>query len=291
MFVFAGRSGQQDAVFNRMEVVEMLDNGQLAQTKDYDLPLLERSLYAIMGGVHDDIAKQSNVDKLTGLIKQKEFIRLFNERLKKKNGLAYDCSLCLIDIDQFSLINDTCGYEAGNQYIAEISQLLVKNLNSDVIVGRYGIDEFILFLPECSTEKSLEISALQRKLINGYNFKWEDKEFTLSASIGMVAVSEANEAGVFLKAVVTATTIAKEMGRNRVHFLEYDALELNHRQELQLWATRVDQMLKNDQLNIRCQRLHPPLFNTMRCYYWLMIITGLIWRQVNLSKPQSFIIK
>lgn len=274
VFVFAGRNGQQDAVFNRMEVIEMLDNGQLAQTKDYDLPLLERSLYAIMGGVHDDIAKQSNIDKLTGLIKQKEFIRLFNERLKQKTGLAYDCFLCLIDIDQFSLINDTCGYEAGDQYIAEISQLLIKNLNSDVIVGRYGVDEFILLLPECSTEKSLEISALQRKLIYAYNFKWEDKEFTLSASIGMVAVSEANEPGIFLKAVVTAATIAKEMGRNRVHFLEYDALELNYRQELQLWATRIDQMVKNNQLNIRCQRLHPLLEQSAVQHYEMLLLVN-----------------
>ncbi|MCU7938933.1 MAG: DUF1631 family protein [gamma proteobacterium symbiont of Bathyaustriella thionipta] len=272
VFVFSGRSGQQECVFNRMEVIEMLDNGQLSQTKDYDLPLLERSLYDIMGDVHDDIAKESSLDKLTGLIKQKEFMRIFQEKLLKKKDLSYDFALCLIDIDQFSLINDTCGYEAGDKYIAEISQLLLNNLDSDVLVGRYGIDEYILNLSGYSTEKALQTSEQLRKLINDYNFKWDDKEFTLSASIGMVAVNESNEPGVFLKAVVTATTIAKEMGRNRVHFLEYDALELNHRQELQLWATKVDQMLKNNQLNIRCQRLHPLLDKSTLQHYEMLLL-------------------
>lgn len=272
MFIFAGRNGQKVADFSLMEVAAMLDRGQLAQTKEYDTPLLERSLYAIMGNLHDDLAKDSSIDKLTGLIRQNEFIRIFNEQLKQNKETAHNCALCLINIDRFSLINDACSFDAGDKYIAEISQLLKTSLNSDMILGRYGIDEFILFLPEYTIDKATEMSKLLCKLINDYTFKWHDKEFSLSASIGLVEVNKCHESGILLKSVVTAATLAKEMGRNRVHFLEYDDIEFNHRQELQLWATKVDQMLKTNQLNIRCQRLHPLFDNAAVQHYEMLLL-------------------
>ena len=273
VFVFSGKTGQQQAVFNLSEVISLLDNGQLTQTKHFDLPLLERSLYAILGDVHDNLAKETAVDKLTGLINQNEFIRLLKERLSQRHNKTPECTLCLIDIDQFSLINDTCGYEAGDKYIAEIAQIIRRNLAPDVICARYSTDEFILLLPDYSQEDALSLSEIQRKAISNYNFKWDEKEFALSASIGQVSIREFNEVGVFIRAVVTAATIAKETGRNRVHLIEYDALELNYRQELQLWATKIDQMVKNNQLDIRCQRLHPILDEeTVQHYEMLLLV-------------------
>jgi len=250
----------------------MLDNGQLSQTNDYDLPLLERSLYNILGDVHDNIAKDSSIDKVTGLIKRQEFERLFTQQLELKKQTTYECALCLIDIDQFSLINDTCGFEAGNKYLSEIAQVISQNLPSEAIAARYGVDEFILMMPNHSLHEAQEVMEIQRKAINHYSFCWEDKEFTLSTSIGLVIVPEYNDAGVFLNAVVTATTIAKERGRNRVHFLEYDALELNHRKELQHWATRVDHMIKNNQLDVHCHRLQPLLDETLAPHYEMLLL-------------------
>ena len=273
VFVFSGKTGQQKAVFNLSEVISLLDNGQLTQTKHFDLPLLERSLYSILGDVHDNLAKQTAVDELTGLLTQNEFIRLLKERLNQRHNKTPECTLCLIDIDQFSLINDTCGYEAGDKYIFEIAQLIRRNLAPDVICARYSTDEFILLLPDYSQEDALSLSEIQRKAICNYNFKWDDKEFALTASVGQVSISEFNEVGVFIRAVVTAATIAKETGRNRVHLIEYDALELNYRQELQLWATKIDQMVKNNQLDIRCQRLHPILNEgTVQHYEMLLLV-------------------
>ncbi len=286
MFIFAGRNGKEAADINLMDMAAMLDRGQIEQTKEYDTPLLERSLYAIMGKIHDDLAEDSNVDKLTGLIRQNEFIRIFNEKLKQNIEVAHNCALCLINIDRFSLINDACSYDAGDKYIAEIAQLLKTNLNPDMILGRYGIDEFILLLPEYTIDKAAEVSELQRKLINDYTFKWLDKEFSLSASIGLVGVNKLHEPGILLKSVVTAATIAKEMGRNRVHFLEYDDIEFNHRQGLQLWATKVDQMLKTNQLNIRCQRLHPLHDNAVIQHYEMLL---LINENGNYVPPGEFI--
>ncbi|MCW8931113.1 MAG: DUF1631 family protein [Gammaproteobacteria bacterium] len=272
VFVFSGRTGQQQAVFNLTEVISMLDNGQLCPTKDYDLPLLERSLYAILGDVHDDLAKDSVLDKLTGLINQKEFVRLLTQKLQGRKKDDSECTLFLIDIDHFSLINDTCGYDAGDQYISEISRDIKNSLPSDVICARYGTCEFIVLLPGYSEVEASIISESQRCLVNHHNFKWDDKEFTMTASIGQVSIRQRAEIGVFIKAVVTASTIAKETGRNRVHLIEYDALELNYRQELQIWATKIEHMVKNNRFDIRGQRLHPILDESALQHYEMLLL-------------------
>ncbi len=272
VFVFSGRTGIQQAAFNLNEVVSLIDREVLIPTREYDLPILERNLYAILGNVHDNIAKEKALDSVTGLMNQKEFVHCITQSLKDRENSPSGSALCLIDIDQFSLINDTCGYEAGDQYISEISKVISDNLAEDIVIARYGIDEFILMLPDIDEADALQISENYRKAISQYHFKWEEKEFSMSASIGLVSIRENNELGVYLKAVVTAATIAKETGRNRVHLIEYDAVELNYRQELQIWATRIDQMVKEDQLDIRCQRLHPLLGDATVEHYEMLLL-------------------
>lgn len=272
IFVFSDSSGNQQAVFNLNDVASMLDKGILTQNRDNDLPILERNLFSILGNVQDTRVKEKARDSITGLMNQKEFAHCVKQRLLDSENTSTTCALCLIDIDQFSLINDTCGYEAGDQYIAEISQIIKNNLSEGVVIARYGIDEFILMLPDISESAALDVSESYRKAISQYHFKWEEKEFSMSASIGLVSISENNDLGVYLKAVVTAATIAKETGRNRVHLIEYDAVELNYRQELQIWATRIDQMVKDNQLDIRCQRLHPLLDEATVEHYEMLLL-------------------
>jgi len=272
VFVFAGRTGQQEAVFNLSEVVSLLDNGQLSQTKDYELPLLERTLYEILGDVHDSMAKKTYYDHVTNLMMRREFENLFKRQLDKNREKGTGCALCLVDIDQFSLISDTCGYKAGDRYLSEIAGVIIKNLPSDAVISRYSFKQFIFLLPSHDQQSSQDISQSLRKAINEYGFSWEEKSFTLSASLGLVYVPEYNETELLLKAAATATTIAKELGHNRVHFMEYDALELNHRQGLQLWATKVEHMIQNSQLDIRCQRLQPMLDDTLSPHYEMLLL-------------------
>ncbi len=99
VFVFAGKSGTQQGVFTLSEVVSMLNDGRLSPTKEFDLPLMERSLYAVLGDVHDDMAKDLSRDKLTGLIKRVEFIRIFDKPLEKIKTTGEGRSLCFVNID------------------------------------------------------------------------------------------------------------------------------------------------------------------------------------------------
>ena len=272
VFVFAGKSGAQQGVFTLFEVVSMLNDGRMSPTKEFDMPLMERSLYAVLGDVHDDMAKDLSRDKLTGLIKRTEFIRIFDEALETIKATGQGRSLCFVNIDKFNLINDTFGFEAGDQYLAQIAGLIRQSIDDEIFFARYGIDEFIFLLPDDNEQNTHGFAESLRKIIHNFTFNWEQDELSLAASIGVVMVSEYNDAKLFLHAVLMASKIAKETGGNRIHILEYDAIELNHRQELQLWATRIDQMVKHNQLDIRCHRLHPIADQTLSPHYEMLLL-------------------
>lgn len=272
VFVFAGKSGTQQGVFTLSEVVSMLNDGRLSPTKEFDLPLMERSLYAVLGDVHDDMAKELSRDKLTGLIKRVEFIRIFDQALEKIKETGEGRSLCFVNIDKFNLINDAFGFEAGDQYLAQIVGHIRQSIDDEIFFARYGIDEFIFLLPDDDEHKTQTFAEHLRKIIQNFTFNWEQDEVSLAASIGVVMVSEYNDAKLFLHAVLMASKIAKETGGNRIHIMEYDAIELNHRQELQLWATRIDQMVKHNQLDIRCHRLHPIVDQSLPPHYEMLLL-------------------
>ncbi len=272
VFVFAGKSGTQQGVFTLSEVVSMLNDGRLSPTKEFDLPLMERSLYAVLGDVHDDMAKELSRDKLTGLIKRVEFIRIFDQALEKIKETGEGRSLCFVNIDKFNLINDAFGFEAGDQYLAQIVGHIRQSIDDEIFFARYGIDEFIILLPDDDEHKTQTFAEHLRKIIQNFTFNWEQDEVSLAASIGVVMVSEYNDAKLFLHAVLMASKIAKETGGNRIHIMEYDAIELNHRQELQLWATRIDQMVKHNQLDIRCHRLHPIVDQSLPPHYEMLLL-------------------
>ncbi len=272
VFVFVGKSGTQQGVFTLSEVVSMLNDGRLSPTKEFDLPLMERSLYAVLGDVHDDMAKELSRDKLTGLIKRVEFIRIFDQALEKIKETGEGRSLCFVNIDKFNLINDAFGFEAGDQYLAQIVGHIRQSIDDEIFFARYGIDEFIILLPDDDEHKTQTFAEHLRKIIQNFTFNWEQDEVSLAASIGVVMVSEYNDAKLFLHAVLMASKIAKETGGNRIHIMEYDAIELNHRQELQLWATRIDQMVKHNQLDIRCHRLHPIVDQSLPPHYEMLLL-------------------
>jgi len=170
VFVFSDRTGQQYAVFNLSEIIKMLDSGQLTQTHDYDLPLLERSLYAILGDIHDDLAQDETLDGLTGLLNKREFLRLMKQKFSNRQKKLDEFTIVLINIDQFSLINDTCGYEAGDKYIVEIAHAIKPTLASNILCARYSVDELILQIPSDTDIEAVDISDQLRNLIQAYQF-------------------------------------------------------------------------------------------------------------------------
>jgi diguanylate cyclase (GGDEF)-like protein/PAS domain S-box-containing protein len=158
-------------------------------------------------------------DPLTKLMNRRGFdekLRLTIESLKQND----ECnSLLYLDLDRFKMINDSCGHGAGDSALIQISELLIELLRSSDILARVGGDEFCILLKNCPPDTAQKVAEKIRNNIDNFIFKWEDKVYDLGVSIGVIVLDDTittyEEA---LKLADTSCYLAKEEGRNRIHF-------------------------------------------------------------------------
>jgi len=196
----------------------------------------------------NQLSHQATHDTLTGLVNRREFeIRLDHAFINvRADNTNY--ALCFIDLDQFKLINDTCGHNAGDELLRQISTVLQQHIRRSDTLARLGGDEFGVLLEACSLEKAEEIANSILKAINDFRFTWKGQTFDVGASIGVSPITGLTaNISELLSAADTACYLAKDKGRNRIHIYHPDDQELEkHRGEVQ-WVSRINEALdEND---------------------------------------------
>jgi len=179
-------------------------------------------------------------DALTGLVNRAEFefrLKKVFIRCRDEKSIA---ALLYMDLDQFKIVNDTCGHLAGDQLLCQIASLLKSKLRKVDTLARIGGDEFGILLENCTTESALSVASSLTEVVDDFRFVWRDHTFRIGMSIGMVPidVNSASPTSV-LSAADAACYAAKESGRNRVHvFTEHDS-ELAKRQGEMQWVEKI----------------------------------------------------
>jgi len=182
------------------------------------------------------LSYQACHDELTGLINRREFERVIELALKtaRKNHSRH--CLCYIDLDQFKVVNDTCGHVAGDELLRRLAGSLPLLLREFDILARLGGDEFGLLLEDCSAESAFELAERIRIYVKEHRFMWDGKVFEIGASIGLVEISETSDnVASILSAADIACYAAKDTGRNQVHIYQGSDSESGRRHsEIQL---------------------------------------------------------
>ncbi|GAB3341932.1 hypothetical protein GCM10027359_21520 [Marilutibacter aestuarii] len=205
------------------------------------------------------LSYQASHDMLTELYNRREFERrLERARVSMSQG-GPTCALLYIDLDQFKLINDTSGHIAGDQLLAQLALVMREQLRGDDVLARLGGDEFgVLMMNIADRREAEEVAERMRRQIDGYVFAWEKTSYTVSASIGVVMIDQP-EASLddLLAHADTACYLAKESGRNRVHF--YSALDddATRRQSEMEWANRLRWAVDEHRLMLKYQEVWP----------------------------------
>jgi diguanylate cyclase (GGDEF)-like protein len=201
---------------------------------------------------------QASHDALTGLINRREFEQRLERALLTALQQDREHVLCYMDLDQFKVINDSCGHAAGDELLRQLALLLKSKLRERDVLARLGGDEFALLLENCSIEDALGVADAFRSEVQRFRFKWEDRIFSVSMSMGMVAINrDSDSAASLLSAADAACFVAKDRGRNRVHVYESRDLDLvRHRDEMQ-WVTRIQRALEEHRLHLYWQEVRP----------------------------------
>src|SRR5690606_17382689 len=132
-------------------------------------------------------------DLLTGLVNRREFENRLERALKSAKAREASYALCYLDIDQFKIINDTCGHSAGDALLGQVGALLKSKVRWRDTLARLGGDEFGILLESCSLDEAMRTAESLREAVRNFRFTWEDRVFRLGASIGVVPITADNE--------------------------------------------------------------------------------------------------
>ena len=202
------------------------------------------------------LSYQASHDALTGLINRREFDnRLHAAVLSAQRGEgAY--ALLYIDLDQFKVVNDTCGHQAGDRLLRDVTGLLQTRVRASDTIARLGGDEFGVLLEGCTPEQSARIADGVRQAIKDYRFAWGATTLSVGASVGVVQIGVDTESvAAIMSAADIACYAAKDEGRNRVHV--YEAEGVGHRHREMHWVARVTRAAEENRLELFFQPIVP----------------------------------
>ena len=197
-------------------------------------------------------------DVLTGLVNRREFENRMERALKSAKARETSYALCVLDLDQFKIVNDTCGHSAGDALLGQVGALLKSKVRWRDTLARLGGDEFGILLESCSLDEAMRTAEALREAVRNFKFTWEERTFRLGASIGVVPISADNaDVAAVLSAADSACQAAKEAGRNRVHSFEENDIDLMRRRREMQWAARINNALEEGRFELFRQTIMP----------------------------------
>jgi diguanylate cyclase (GGDEF)-like protein len=198
---------------------------------------------------------QASHDALTGLVNRREFEIRLGTTLDKLSREPSEHSLMFLDLDQFKVVNDTCGHAAGDQLLKQTSTLLNETLGASGLLARLGGDEFGVLLENCDANSAIGIAERLRLAVQEMRFIWNGCAFNISASVGVVHIAEANAMEETLRSADMACYMAKEKGRNRVQVHHPSDAELVERVGEMAWVQRIRNGLDEERFCLFAQEI------------------------------------
>lgn len=203
------------------------------------------------------LSYQASHDALTELYNRREFERRIEQALSERRRGGRPCALLYIDLDQFKLINDISGHTAGDQLLAQLALAMRLQLRGDDTLARLGGDEFGLLAFDLDMPGARALAERLRTCIESQMFVWQERTYTVSASIGVVVVEHGDPTLKDLMAWAdTACYVAKENGRNRVHLYSEDDEATRRYGEME-WANRLRWAMEENRLLLDYQEIVP----------------------------------
>jgi diguanylate cyclase (GGDEF)-like protein/PAS domain S-box-containing protein len=228
-------------------------------------------------------------DLLTGLVNRREFESLVEVAVASARNAGKHHVICYLDLDQFKVVNDTCGHAAGDDLLKELAGLLQSRIRESDTLARLGGDEFGLMLDGCSLERAQFIAADLLAAVGDFRFNWHAKVFTIGVSIGLAPIAgDSSSSAEVLSRADTACYWAKEQGRNRVCVYRTGDSDMAVRRREMGWIARINSALAEDRFTLYHQS-YLPLNAAAGTRKHLEVLLRMIDEEGNLVQPGSFL--
>lgn len=232
------------------------------------------------------LSYQASHDLLTGLYNRRKFEEYLEEMLLNVREEERHHALLYLDLDNFKIVNDTCGHVAGDELLKQLPALFNEVLRSGDIVARLGGDEFGIILENCGLKQASTIADKIRQKIKTYRFIWDDRTFEIGVSIGVIGINAENaEMSQVLSSADVACYSAKDSGRNRVHVYEPSDEAVIERYGQMHWTARISKALEGNHFRLYQQPIVGMADNNRN---HLEILLRMVDDKGNLIPPGAF---
>ncbi|WKJ90974.1 diguanylate cyclase [Methylomonas montana] len=240
----------------RQDVLFIKENKQELAVEVSATPVFDRD-NSVIGAViaMKDVAEQRSLnrqmqlrasrDPLTGLINRRELLSMLEGLQYEVEEQSQQHTLCYMDLDKFKVVNDSCGHNAGDELLRQVSLLMNECLRASDVLARIGGDEFCAVFCNASCENSVIVAEKIREAVKRFRFTWNDKFFEIGVSIGLFELQPGLSIEETISAADQACYHAKEAGRDQVHIAsasERDGGKL----ALTPWRQRLAEALDHD---------------------------------------------
>jgi diguanylate cyclase (GGDEF)-like protein/PAS domain S-box-containing protein len=211
-------------------------------------------------------------DRLTGFLNRAAFENKFdlmvtdNDYTRNQNILVY------LNLDQFKLVNDTCGNAVGDLLLKQVAEVIKANVRKSDLLARLGGDEFGILLPYAETTTAANTVNEILTYINQEGFNWDDREYTITASAALIPFGLANDDySEKLASLTTACSIAKENGGNQYYLIGDDDEKVQEHHSTMGWASGINKGFSEQRFKLYAQPIVSLKQQEKRKHYEILI--------------------
>ncbi len=216
---------------------------------------------------------EASHDALTGLINRREFEVRLNRALERaRHPGGAGAALLYMDLDQFKIVNDTCGHQAGDDLLKQLASSYVEHVRERDTLARIGGDEFALIVEHCDVDEALAVANKILEATRNFRYACKGRLFQLGVSIGLTPIDRGTASvEEAMRRADHACYIAKERGRNRVYAHYHGDLDFAQRRSDMHWVTRLTHAFQNEQLQLYFQPIVALEGDTSRNHYEILL--------------------
>jgi len=261
-FVFVDGSGQKILDTSDLDLAREFEQGHYAALEDKKMPLLERTVQRLLKQTFEHIREEVDQDKLTGAMNRRGFEREISKLIHSVRSGEESHVIIIMDVDHFSMINDLCGFEGGDNLLFAILGTIKAYMENLAVVARTGDDEFGILVNNATIDEGFRFAEKLRLALEDLHYSWRDVPISLSVSVGVTAFAESLTAGVQpMQEAYAACTMAKQEGRNCCRIYSSSEFNFEQRNRLIKSMSMIEETIEKNRMLLYVQPIVPVFAN------------------------------
>ncbi len=251
--VFVNQRGVKRLEFSREQLIKHYQAKMVSKIESPDQPIALRAKHAVVEKLYTDVRHGSLEDSRVGLPNSKGLLTYLRE-----TDFQTEATLVLVEIDDYRVISQACGMEAGDDVVKEIGQRMQQHSASNAMLARLDDQSLAMVLPDTSVDNFYRMASGWSEGLRSEPFKHENQSFPIVLSIGLIGFTqESLHVDQLVKNATVACAGAKQSGTNHIKVYSEDDRQLQQRAEQIEWAGHIDKTLAENRLVLACQPIVP----------------------------------